>query len=699
MQTHSTSSPWRRLLTMLFAAWALAGYTQEKPKWDVNNPPGEWNFKEVKFTTDEGTWMNLDVSPDGKDIVFDLLGDIYSMPVTGGEARLLRSGLAYEVQPRYSPDGKWISFTSDAGGGDNIWVMRNDGTDARQITKEDFRLLNNAVWAPDGHYLIARKHFTSGRSLGAGEMWMYHITGGTGIQLTKRKNDQQDVNEPTVSPDGRYLYFSEDMYPGGFFQYNKDPNSQIYVIKRYDREKGEVKTITGGPGSASRPQISRSGNLLAFLKRVRTQSVLFIHDLRTGEEWPVYDQLHKDQQEAWAIFGTYTGFNWTPDDTHIIVWAKGKIRKIEVATSKEEIIPFRANVEVKIAEALRSEQKAFEDEVELKAIRHATTSPDGKLMVFNAAGYLWKKTLPNGKPERLTAGTDLEFEPSFSPSGEELVFVTWNDETGGAIVRWNLKAKKPALVKTTTERGIYRNPSYAPDGRTLVYVKESGNEHQGYAFGKDPGIYTIPLSGGKPSFVTAEGDFPQVSLDGKRIYYQTGGYFFGALTKSLKSVNLTGGDERTHVQSKYANRMVMSPDQKWVAFTLLHKAYVAAMPQVGQVLDLDAKSSHVPVAALSRDAGINLHWSADSRRIHWTLGNRYFSNELKERFAFLEGAPEKIGPVDSVGILIGLKLPADKPTGTLALKGARIITMEGNQVIEKGTLLIRDNRIVAIGKE
>jgi len=276
---------------------------KEEDKWDISNPKGAFNYKDHSFTTDEGTWMNLDVSPDGKTIVFDLLGDIYSIPITGGKAKVLRTGIPFEIQPRFSPNGKKISFTSDAGGGDNIWVMNTDGSNAKQITKENFRLLNNATWMPDGNYIIARKHFTSKRSLGAGEMWQYHITGGVGLQLTKRKNDQQDVNEPNISPDGKYMYYSEDMYSGGFFQYNKDPNKQIYVIKRYEFETGKTIIITGGPGGAARPQVSKDGKLLAFTKRVRTKSVLYIHDLTTGEEWPIYDALNKDQQEAWAIFG------------------------------------------------------------------------------------------------------------------------------------------------------------------------------------------------------------------------------------------------------------------------------------------------------------------------------------------------------------------------------------------------------------
>ena len=205
------------IITLLLGVFLVFNTQAQKDKkkeetWQVSNPKGEFNYKNHSFTTDEGTWMNLDISPDGKTIVFDLMGDIYSIPISGGKARILRSGIPFEVQPRFSPDGTKISFTSDAGGGDNIWIMNTDGSNPKQITKENFRLLNNAVWMPDGNYFVARKHFTSQRSLGAGEMWQYHITGGSGIQLTKRKNDQQDVNEPNISPDGKYMYYSCLLY-------------------------------------------------------------------------------------------------------------------------------------------------------------------------------------------------------------------------------------------------------------------------------------------------------------------------------------------------------------------------------------------------------------------------------------------------------------------------------------------------------
>ncbi len=156
----------KKLLFLLVLMASTALFSQDKKddsKWDVTNPKGDFNFKEHPFTTDEGTWMNLDVSPDGKTIVFDLLGDIYSIPITGGKAKALRTGIPFEVQPHFSPDGKKIAFTSDAGGGDNIWVMGADGSNAKQVTEENFRLLTNSYWLPAGHYLLARYHFPHGR--------------------------------------------------------------------------------------------------------------------------------------------------------------------------------------------------------------------------------------------------------------------------------------------------------------------------------------------------------------------------------------------------------------------------------------------------------------------------------------------------------------------------------------------------------
>jgi imidazolonepropionase-like amidohydrolase/Tol biopolymer transport system component len=678
-------------LSGFFFLFILTSVAQEKPKWDVNNPGGP--FKEISFTVKEGTWMNLDVSPDGKQIIFDLLGDLYSIPVGGGEAKLLRGGHAFQVQPRFSPDGKKILFTSDEGGGDNIWIMNRDGSSARQVTKESFRLLNNAAWSPDGEYIVARKHFTSTRSLGAGELWLYHTSGGTGIQLTARKNDQQDLNEPVFSPDGQYVYFSEDMYPGGSFQYNKDANNQIFVVKRFDREKGTIETVTGGAGGAVRPQISHDGKTLAFVKRVRTKSVLYLRDLATGQEWPVYDQLSKDQQEAWTIFGIYTGYSWSPDDKFIYIWANGKIRKLDVSGfNRSAEIPFMCNVQQKIYDAVRFKQPLDQDRFSVNVIRHAVTSPDGKLLVFNAVGFLWKKELPNGTPQRISQGKDFEFEPSFSADGKSVVYTSWNDELGGAL---NILSMKPGAVpaKITSEKAIYRSPSFSPDGKFIVFQKEDGSNAFGPAYTSKPGVYIMPVAGGASVFVHNKGYQARFNGKGDRLYYQAG----GGMNMLYSSCKTDGTDERAHLKSTYGSQFTVSPDGKWIAFVDLHKVYIAAFPQPGKMMDLGSATTDFPVRQVSKDAGSNLHWSGNSEALHYTLGNQYFTVNVEDRFEFVAGKPDSLFKMPEKGVDVGVTVPMDKPQGLVAFTNARIITMKGNEVIENGTLLVEGNKIKAVG--
>ncbi len=682
-----------RIWTTFLAVFCLfSAHAQDK--WDVSQPHGE--FTETTISVNEGTWMNLDVSPDGSMLVFDLLGDIYTMPIEGGEATILREGHAFEVQPRFSPDGKLISFTSDAGGGDNLWVMDVSGENARQVTKEKFRLLNNSAWTPDSEYLVGRKHFTSGRSLGAGEIWMYHLQGGDGIQLTKRKNDQQDVGEPSVSPDGRYVYFSEDMYPGGHFQYNKDPNSQIYVIKRYDRDTGKTETVVRGSGGAARPQVSRDGKKLAFIRRVRTKTVLYVHDLETGVQSPVYDQLSKDQQEAWAIFGIYPGFNWMPDNHHIVIWAKGKINKINIGDGSAVNIPFKATATHKIANAIKFKQEIDPDNFSSKVIRGPVLSPDGKLLAFNAAGYLYIKKMPNGKPKRLTSGVDFEFDPSFSPDGASIIYVTWDDEEKGSIRK--VSAKGGESQKLTAEKGIYRTPSYSSDGKKIVYYKESGNGAQGRSYAKQPGIYWMNENGGKAHFVIDDGRNPIFSKSGERIFYQKGGSIFGDLDKSLRSVNNEGNDEKIHFHSKYAGQFTISPNNRWVAFGELYNVYVMPFSEFGETIEVSKDQKALPMTKVTDEAGNNLQWSSASDELSWVLGSEHYTMALKNAFTFLEGSPDSISEIPKTLVDINLTLNTDRPNGIIAFTGARLVTMNGKEVIENGVLVVEKNRIKAIGE-
>jgi imidazolonepropionase-like amidohydrolase/Tol biopolymer transport system component len=681
------------LLVVLILSIILPVFAQEKKdasKWDVEKYRG--TTKTFTINTDEGTWMNLDVSPDGKEIVFDMLGDIYSMPITGGAAKLLSGGVAFDIQPRFSPNGRYISYTSDRAGGDNIWIMNRDGSNKKQITKESFRLLNNATWMPNSEYLIARKHYTATRSLGAGEMWMYNINGGDGVQLTKRKNDQQDAGEPNVSPDGKFLYFSEDVTPGPTFEYSKDPNGSIYAIRQLDFSTGKLTDLISEQGGSARPQISPDGKLMAYVKRVRLKSALYIQDIQSGEEWPVYEDLSHDQQETWAIFGVYPNFAWTPDNQSIVFYAKGKIRKVDLNSLSVSEIPFQVSSTQTIQASLHFSQQVYAPEFTVKMIRQLATSPDGKTVVFNAAGFLYKKELPNGTPERLTNGLDFEFDPAFSPDGKYVVFTTWSDEFKGSIKRADLRSGR--FITLSDEKGFYYSPSYSRKGDKIVFRKGDGNDVLGHTYSKGTGIFIMAANGGAKTLVIDNGVDPQFNSDDTRIFYL--GNDNGK--KAFKSVALNGNNPMTHYTSTYANQFAPSPDGKWMAFTELFNVYVTPMVLTGTPLDLSATNTTIPLTRLTKDAGTNMQWSSDSRKMSWTLGPVYYTQELKNAFPYVEGSAASAKNIPADSISIGLTLKTDVPTGIVALKGARIITMKGDEVIEQGTILIENNKITSIGK-
>ena len=248
-------------------------------------------------------------------------------------------------------------------------------------------------------------------------------------------------------------------------------------------------------------------------------------------------------------------------------------------------------------------------------------------------------------------------------------------------------------TKLTAAPGYYATPRFSPDGTHIVYRKQTGNVLLGVAHGKEPGIYTMHTDGSKVYKVRDSGTDPRFDATGTRIFFRTG----GGLSKEYKSVRLDGGEERTHFNMKYANNVVPSPDGKWVAFTELFNAYIAPFPQTGKALELNKDIKGVPVAKVTRDAGTDLHWAAHGESLHWMIGPEYYTKSLTEAFAFLDGAPEKLPEPDSVGLDVGLTLDADIPAGTVAFTGARLVTMNGDEVIENGTIVIESNRIAALG--
>jgi imidazolonepropionase-like amidohydrolase/Tol biopolymer transport system component len=670
----------------------------KKPEpWDVEGDHGPTTA--VEFDTDEGTWMSCDVSPDGRTIVFDLLGDIYRMPVGGGTAELLSGGASWEVQPRFSPDGKLIAFTSDRDGGDNIWVMDSDGKNRRQLTKETSRLLNTPTWTPDGQYVLARKHFVDTRSLGAGEIWMYHVNGGgKGVQLTEKPNWTANSGEPVVDRQGRFVYFVMSTA----FDYNKNVYESIYWIDRYDMQKGRRSTFVRGAGGSIRPAVSPDGRYLSFIRRVGLKTVLFLREIETGREWPVYDGLTHDQQETWAVYGTYPGYAWTPDGKSIVITAMGKFVRVDVEAKRATPIPFNAQVSQKITEAVRSPIKVGPERDRARLLRWAERS--GDRVVYSALGKIYVKE-GAGEPRRLFKTNYLEYAPSFSADGRRITFVTWSDAEKGAV--WVADSDGTDARKITTVGDQYANPVFSPDGTKVAYLKGRGSVYHEEDLASDSTFEIHYWDGRAHNYVMdlqsrgTNARMPVLSFDpaGERIYFMEQGGGGGGTAPIqfityLSSVKLDGDDSKRHIEGPMVTEIVPSPDFKWVFFKEQHKLYVAPFPQVGKTVRLSSTETGVPVKSVSSASGDWLSWSTDSKSVQWTLGENFYEQSLENIFKALAKDEKAPAPRQTK---IGFDFDTARPRGLVALTNARVVTMRGDEVIERGTVLVEDNRIKAVG--
>ena len=706
----------------------LAGQSSD---WDIEQPPG--TIIEQVIDASEATWVNVDVSPDGQQLVFDFLGDIYLMSIDGADGtdatkgrrpQKLTSGIAWDMQPRFHPKGGSVSFTSDRSGkskrsGDNIWVIDRDGNNLRQITNETYRLVNGSAWSPSGEYIVARKHFTSRRSLGAGEIWMYHHAGEAagamaGVQLTKRKNDQKDVNEPVFSRDGRFVFYSQDTTRGDTFEYNKDSNKQIYVIKRLDLETGETESYITGPGGACRPVPSPDGKQIAFVRRIGAKTGLHVMDVESGSVRVIYDRLERDMQEAWAIHGVYPTFAWLPDGRSIVAWAKGKIRRIQLADGSATIIPFRIQDTRSVTPSVRFPITVAPDEFDVRMLRWVQTSPRGDQVAYQAIGHIYVRDLPDGEPRRLTSQNQhFEFCPQYSRDGRFITYTTWHDDQLGSVRVASIDPDDAQSWKVTKQPGHYLNPTFSPDGQTIVFEKTGGGHLTSPLWSRDSGIYRVSVHGDDVRRITRRGARPHFANGSDRVLLTRTEGGKDQDNRTLFSVDVaTGKESRDHYVSTWATDMRVSPDGRTVAFIERFNVYVTPFVQAGAAIQVGPQAKGIPVKKLSEAAGDWIHFSNDGERLHWALGPTLYTKSLDGLFGKRDNedgdSNDNTPQASSVTeTSIGFRQPYAKPSGTIALVGGKLITMRRTpndsdsaaktQVIEHGSIVLRENRIVAIG--
>lgn len=693
-------------LCLLSTPLAAEESSDSKPedKWDVTNPP--YPLHDVTIKTTETTWSSLDVAPDGKYFLFDMLGDIYKADIDGGNATPLTQDFAWNIQPAISPDGSKIAFISDRGGVSNVWVMDTNGENLRQITKEKNNTIHSPKWSPDGEYLVVTKGITSSRSIPAGEIWIYHHSGGSGLPIKERvsgQREQNNITDPVFSHDGKYIYYTQNTVAGYRFDYNRDPLEGIFAITRFDRTTGEEDRVISGTGGAVVPTPSPDGKYIAFLRRVKYDTALFIKDLATGEETLLSRDMERDMQEGFGVEGYYAYFDWMPDSESIVYWAGGKFHKINVKDKSVAGIDVAVEAKLQYADALRFDVDVAPDTFNVKMIRWSQKSPDGKSMLFQALGKLYVKDIKSGKTQRLTRQDEHdEYYPRYSPDGKRIIYTTWNDQQQGAVRIVSARGGKGKII--TPEPGHYVEPSFSPDGEYITYRKFTGGYLLDPKYSVEPGLYVMNLEKGKPAKVSSSGSQPHFAGDNERLYFTEYNYESPYGATQLSSVNLNGDDHRTHLYG--ADKVAeyrLSPDRKWVAFVHQFNTYVTPFVDNGKKVTIGPDMSSMPVTQLSDRAGEYLTWAPDSKRVGWFHGPYYFERTLEDAFAFAgnKTAEELPDPL-AEGMDLSFTATSDKPTGYKALVGGTVVTMRdadnSQEIIEDGVVLILDNRIAAVGK-
>ncbi len=483
-----------------------------------------------------------------------------------------------------------------------------------------------------------------------------------------------------------------------------------------------------------------------------------MRNLESGEDSWVKYPVTRDDQESLFTRDVFPGYAFLPGGKEIVYNQDGKIKRLDLATGTEKVIPFTAQVSQELGPKLDFPQTVEQGPVKVRLIMDPVESPNGKKLVFSAMTHLYTLDLPGGKPQRLTSGSAREFQPAWSPDGKSIVYVTWSSD-GGQL--WKIPAAGGTPVQLSKSRAVYSNPAWSPDGAKIVLLRGNAYDRENSTFdGGQTGnadLIWIPADGGDANLILpARGaGGPHFTNEKDRIYVHT--------PQGLVSLRYDGTDRRTHLvvkgQGLYfaeepvpADDIVPSPDGQWVLAHVMNQLYVIAMPVVGgEPPTVNATSPAVPAKRLTDIGADYFAWADGGKTITWAVGASLFreplssvsfeppKDEKKEgeqkegdkKDADAKSSDEKEADKkyaasqtpdaqkdekkdqkkdekkeekrlkelekDVQEIAVDLEFPRKTPKGTIVLRGASVVTMKGDEVLKNADIVVENNRIKSVG--
>lgn len=700
--------------------------------------------REFNITTDEATWLAVDVSPENNILVLEVLGDLYTLPITGGDATTLTSSMAFDSQPVFSPDGSKIAFISDRSGKEDLWVIDATGENPRNLTDgSDDALFASPSWSPNGDHIIVSK---STWGLATYEVWAYHLHGGSGVQVTTAnksaaRSARHNALGAVYSPDGKYLYYARKY--GGF---GYDLRLPIWQIVRRELKNNYEDTLTGSSGGAFRPQLSSDNRFLTYGTRADGQTGLRIRDLMTGEDVWLAFPVQRDEQESRFTRDIYPNYTFTPDNSEVIFTADGKLWRKRVEdvfhdqSTKAQEIPFKVTISKKLGPRLYFPHRMGLAPIKTRMIHDLELSPDNRKFVFTAMADVYVYDQDSDDLWRVDSGPSFAAHPTWSPDGEHIAYVSWSNE-GGAL--WTVRAiehERPIRL-STSNNAFYAEPLWALNGESVYVFRGIKHEREvtGGVLGYPPGTDIIEVKVGNNQIADrvvrhARGFTNQHWGPNKNRLYA---YLYPGLFRSgvsgLVSVRLDGSDFRSHLTIKGAGiyydegeipvrNLAISPNGEYVIVQHTNKLFLIRPLQTDLAgFETSINDPKLPMVTLVETGVDHFGWAQDSSLVYWSVGNNiyyrsianievefdcleYDRNTLEDcdgslPTSELESATESIAAAPLVHIPVDIYHARYEPKGSIALVGGTVTSMVSDTYDRsaKATILIEGDRIAAIG--